>query len=451
MKIRTLQRFHSDLLNLLFRNRQAAYCILNSLLFIALGFISLELNAGSIKSLSVDNEGNFGTGDSNNPAISANGRFVVYHSRAENLVANDTNNASDIYYYDKKTKTTYRLTEGAQGEGNNDSADAHVSGNGRYVAYSSAASNLVQDDTNERNDIFLYDSKKSTTLRISVDKFGRQGNSGSFLPDISADGRFIIYESLANNLVPKDRNQFRDIFLYDTRTGLTRLISITQSNIQGNGSSYKPSISANGRYAAFSSDASNFAANDTNNASDVFLYDIKTRIVTLISVNAEGTPGNGRSFDAHISGNGRFVIYSSNAGNLVEGDTNAEYDIFLYDRKKNTTQRISTNSLGEQANGNSFGPRISTKGRFIAYVSDAANLVDNDSNQLPDIFRFDRKTGITSRISLNAKGAEVTGAGSFSPDINTNGRYVVFKSYATDLVEGDINEHSDIFLNDLKN
>jgi Tol biopolymer transport system component len=412
----------------------------------ALGLISLELNAGSITNLSMDKLGNSGNGSSINAAISANGRFVVYHSRAGNPVANDTNNASDIYYFDKKNKTTDRLTEG-----NNDSVDARISGNGRYVVYSSAANNLVQDDTNARNDIFLFDSKKSTHALVSVNRFGQPGNGGSFLPSISANGRFIIYESLANNLFPKDRNQSRDIFLYDTSTGLTRLVSVTQSNIQGNGSSYKPSVSNNGRYAAFSSDASNFAANDTNNASDVFLYDVKTRIITLVSVNAEGMPGNGRSFDAQISGNGRFVVYLSNAGNLVEGDTNDQYDIFLYDRKKNTTRRISINSLGEQANGSSLSPRISTKGRFIAYVSDADNLVDNDNNQLPDIFRFDNKTGITSRISLNAKGGEATGAGSFSPDINANGRYVVFESYADDLVEGDTNGNSDIFLSDTKN
>ncbi|MGZ8195477.1 MAG: TolB family protein, partial [Methylosarcina sp.] len=197
-----------------------------AVLSLSLGLTSLCLNAASLMQVSVDSQGNAGNGSSKNPAISANGRFVVFHSEAGNLVANDTNNASDIFYHDKKTGATYRITLGSQGEGNDGSVDPRISDNGRYVVYSSAATNLVEGDTNVKYDIFLFDSKKGATRRVSVSNSGEQSNGGSYILGISGNGRYIVYDSYASNLVAYDHNLSRDIFLFDKKTGRTSMVSV---------------------------------------------------------------------------------------------------------------------------------------------------------------------------------------------------------------------------------
>jgi Tol biopolymer transport system component len=420
------------------------------LLSLSLGLTSLCLNAASLKQVSVDSQGNVGDGSSNNPSISANGRFIVYHSEAGNLVANDTNNASDIFYHDKKTGATYRITLGSQGEGNDDSVDPRISDNGRYVVYSSAATNLVEGDTNVKYDIFLFDSKKGATRRISVSNSGGQSNGGSYIPAISANGRYIVYDSYANNLVAFDHNLSRDIFLYDKKTGKTAMVSVNSGGMPGNDDSSSARISNNGRYVVFHSDAHNLVEGDTNNASDIFLRDIKKGTTRLISVNSSGGQGNGGSYHAHISNNGRYIVYASDASNLVEGDNNNARDIFLYDTKKGTTRIVSNSSLGIQGNSTSDNPRISSRGRYIVYASDANNLVEGDNNNFPDVFRFDKRTGLTYRVSVGENGIEGTGGGSYSPDVSGNGRFVAYESYADTLLEGDTNKNGDIFLTDLK-
>jgi hypothetical protein len=421
-----------------------------AVLSLSLGLTSLCLNAASLKQVSVDSQGNVGNGSSKNPAISANGRFVVFHSEAGNLVANDTNNASDIFYHDKKTGATYRITLGSQGEGNDDSVDPRISDNGRYVVYSSAATNLVEGDTNVKYDIFLFDSKKAATRRVSVSNSGEQSNGGSYIPSISGNGRYIVYDSYASNLVAYDHNLSRDIFLFDKKTGRTRMVSVNSQGAPGDADSSSARISSNGRYVVFHSDARNLVPGDTNNASDIFLRDTKKGTTRLISVNSSGSQGNGGSYHAHISNNGRFIVYASDASNLVDGDNNNARDIFLYDTKKGTTRIISNSSSGIQGNSTSDNPRISSRGRYVIYASDAGNLVEGDNNNFPDVFRFDKRTGITSRVSVGNDGLEGTGGGSYSPDISGNGRFVVYESYADTLLEGDTNKSGDIFLKDLK-
>lgn len=450
MKIQGHQRNRLDTLTILPEKRRPFSAKKIALLSLSLGLTSLCLNAANIKQVSVDNQGNVGDGSSKNPSISANGRYIVYHSEAGNLVANDTNNASDIFYHDKKTGATYRITLGSQGEGNDDSVDPRISDNGRYVVYSSAASNLVEGDTNVKYDIFLFDSKKGATRRVSVGNSGEQGNGGSFIPAISANGRYIVYDSYASNLVAYDHNLSRDIFLFDKKTGKTSMVSVNNAGNPGNDDSSSARISNNGRYIVFHSDAQNLVEGDTNNASDIFLHDIKKGTTRLISANSSGSQGNGGSYHAHISNNGRYVVYASDASNLVEGDNNNAKDIFLYDTKKGTTRIISNSSFGVQGNSTSDNPRISSRGRYIVYASDASNLVEGDNNNFPDVFRFDKKTGLTSRVSVGEGGIEGTGGGSFSPDVSGNGRFVVYESYADTLLEGDTNKNGDIFLKDLK-
>jgi len=197
------------------------------------------------------------------------------------------------------------------------------------VVFESDASNLVPGDTNGRYDIFLRDRQTDTTTRLSVSSAGTQGNDSSLAPSISADGRYVVFESDASNLVPGDTNGRYDIFLRDRQTGTTTRLNVSSTGTQGNGVSGRPSISADGRYVAFNSDASNLVPGDTNGRNDIFLRDRQTGTTTRLSVSSTGVQGDGHSYDPFISADGRYVAFNSHATTLVPGDTNGKQDIFL--------------------------------------------------------------------------------------------------------------------------
>lgn len=415
-------------------------------LSLGLTLFSLNGNAASLTLVTKDAGGSLGNAASSNPSISNNGRYVIYHSAASNLVDGDTNNAADVFLYDRKTGATSRITQG-----NDDSVDARISNNLKYVVFSSFASNLVDEGDNLFSDIFLYETKTGAIKKISVDSRGTGGNNGSFIPSISTNGRYVVYESNAHNLVPGDDNNNRDIFLYDKKTAITVMVSANNSSgspVPGNASSNYARISGNGRYVVYQSDATNLVEGDGNGASDIFLFDKNKKVTYLISVTGSGQ-GNGNSITPFISNNGRYIVYSSSASNLVEGDTNGVYDIFLYDTSTGVTRRVSTGVSG-QGNGQSLNPRISGNGRYVVYSSAASNLVEGDTNNLPDIFRYDIKTEVTTRVSVKGDGTQGSGGGSFSPGISNNGRYVTYESFADNLADGDGNGASDIFLYDSK-
>src|SRR5256712_380330 len=225
-----------------------------------------------------------------------------------------------------------------------------------------------------------------STKRVSVDSHGAQGNGGSFDPAISADGRFVAFDSVASNLVAGDTNAAFDVFVRDRKTGKTRRVSVDSHGAQGNGDSFDPAISADGRFVAFDSVASNLVAGDTNAASDVFVRDRKTGKTRRVSVASHGTQGNGASFGPSISADGRFVAFTSAASNLVAGDSNEAYDVFVRVRKTAKPSPASLDSHGAQGNGESFNPAISADGRFVAFRSSASNLVAGDTNGAADVF-----------------------------------------------------------------
>ncbi|MCB9432345.1 MAG: PD40 domain-containing protein [Ardenticatenaceae bacterium] len=214
-------------------------------------------------------------------------------------------------------------------EGNRGGVDPSISDDGRFVAFHSSASNLVSGDTNSSPDVFVHDQQTGTTERVSVDSSGNEGNNNSTLPDISGDGRFVAFISAANNLVSGDTNSIADIFVHDRQTGTTSRISVDSSGTQGNNFSVDPSISSDGRFVAFISDASNLVSGDTNSIADIFVHDQQTGTTSRVSVDSSGGQGNNRSLDSSISGNGRFVAFESDASNLVSGDTNVSSDIFV--------------------------------------------------------------------------------------------------------------------------
>jgi tricorn protease-like protein len=385
---------------------------------------------------------------SNSPSISADGRFVAFQSYATNLVGGDTNGTFDVFVHDRETGRTKRVSVSSAGtQGNSNSYAASISANGRFVAFQSYATNLVGGDTNSYADVFVFDRETGKTKRISVSSAGVEGNEVSASPKISADGRFVAFQSYATNLVGGDTNGYADVFVFDRETGKTKRVSVSSAGAEGNDESGHPSISANGRFVAFQSGASDLVGFDMNGVYDVFVNDRETGRTKRVSVSSAGTEGNAGSYWPSISADGRYVTVYSDASNLVAGDTNAFADVFVNDRETGKTKRVSVSSAGTEGNDGSYDPCISADGRFVAFSADATNLVAGDEDKgASDIFVHDRETGKTTLVSVSSDGT-MGNAGSFAPVISAGGRFVAFESSATNLVgDDDTNATRDIFV-----
>ncbi|MBI3597906.1 MAG: PD40 domain-containing protein [Nitrospirae bacterium] len=387
-------------------------------------------------------------GDSFASALSADGRFVAFSSTASNLVSGDTNGRSDIFVRDQTTGIIERVSVSSTGlEGNDASNYPAISADGRYVSFSSKASNLVAGDTNGWFDVFVHDRESGETSRVSVNSAGSEGNGNSFPSAISADGRFIAFSSKANNLVSNDKNGTFDLFVHDRQTGATTRVSVDSLGTEGNDFSYAPTIDASGQFVAFSSKASNLVAGDTNGTFDVFMHNMETGETTRISVDSAGMNANGQSGWPAISADGKYVAFSSKANNLVSGDTNDTFDVFMHNMETGETMRVSVDSLGAEANqnGDSVASALSADGRFVAFTSGASNLTPSDTNGTFDVFVHDRESGKTTRVSVNNLGTEGNNA-SYVSALSADGRVVVFNSKASNLATGDTNGASDIFV-----
>jgi Tol biopolymer transport system component len=306
-------------------------------------------------------------------------------------VAGDTKGSWQVFVRDYTTGATTRVSVAvAGGRGNSNSLEPSISADGRFVAFSSRASNLVAGDTNRSEDIFVRDRTTGATTRVSVDGAGNQVNGDSERPSISADGRLVAFASEADNLVAGDTNGLEDVFVRDRATGAITRVSVDGAGNQANSGSHYPSISADGRFVAFHSAADNLVAGDTNGLEDVFVRDRTTGATTQVSVAGAGNQGNSDSFVPSISADGRFVAFGSTADNLVAGDTNGYADVFIHDRQTGATTRVSVDNAGNQGNSHSFGPSISADGRFVAFYSLAHNLVAGDTNLREDVLVRDR-------------------------------------------------------------
>jgi Tol biopolymer transport system component len=386
------------------------------------------------------------------PWMSADGRFVAFDSDAGSLVPADTNGVRDVFLYDRATATTTRVSVGVHGaQSNGQSQRPTLSANGRYVAFWSAASNLVEGDTNGVTDAFVYDRDAAVTIRVSVGPSGLQADGASARPVISADGAVVAFESAATNLGPpgllnrpSDTNAVRDVFVYDVPSATTTRVSVTSDGKQGTGESVRPTISGDGRYVAFQSDAV-LEPGDTNAARDVYVYDRTTNATTRVSAAPGGNEGPGGSFSPSLSSDGRYVAFWSNSANLVDGDTNGAPDVFVGDREGGAIERVSVASDSTESDAPSSDPSISPDGRWVAFWSAATTLVPNDTNDLRDVFLHDRDTHSTALVSVASDGSQ-SDADSYSPNVAAGNGVVAFDSGATNLVRGDTNRGSDIFV-----
>ena len=379
-------------------------------------------------------------------AISEDGRFVAFDSAADNLVAGDTNGVIDVFVHDRMTGATERMSVDSAGvEGNDQSFFPAISSDGRVVSFHSKATNLVAGDTNGKEEVFVHDRVSGVTERINVDSAGVQGNGGAYKTALNADGNVVSFYSYSRNLVANDVNAMPDVFVRDRAAGKTELISVDSNGAQSDGPSFKSAVSADGRFVAFDSFATNLVPGDTNTWSDVFVRDRQAGTTERVSVRTSGKQANGGSNRASISADGRFVAFTSFASNLVTTDTNGTWDVFVRDRQAGTTELVSVDSAGVQGDLQSIKPTISSDGRYVAFSSDATNLVPGDVNGLQDVFVHDRLTGTTKRVSVDSSGGEANAACDKAM-ISGDGRFVALGTDADNLVANDTNGVSDVFV-----
>jgi Tol biopolymer transport system component len=324
-----------------------------------------------------------------------------------------------------------------------------ISADGRYVAFETSASTLVNSDTNDITDIFVFDRQAGQTRRVSINSSGVEGDSGSTSATISGDGRYIAFQSQAQNLVALDANNAGDIFVHDRQTGQTTRVSESSSGGEAQGASDDPAISADGRFVAFVSDAANLVAGNTGGYRNVFLRDRQTGQTTQISAGFGGVAVNGDSDSPAISSDGSTIVFRSNASNLLAAgsDTNSAGDIFAYDRPTGTISRISVASSGAQAQGASDDPAISADGHAIVFASTANNLGPATTGGFRNIYLRDLASSQTIWVSQAIDGSAPNDDSS-TPTISADGNAIAFLSLANNLVGYDAKAFQDVFLFD---
>lgn len=384
---------------------------------------------------------------SDGAVISRTGRYVAYESQGH-AVATDTGRTGDVFVRDRWTHSNQIVSVATNGTAaNSHSADPAISPDGRYVAFVSLATNLAPDGDGQHVDVFLRDRTQGSTELVSVAPGGAAGNGDSYSAAVSADGRYVAFQSDADDLVPGDDNQVTDIFVRDLGTDTTRLASVTSAGAQGDGYSEEPSISADGRRVAFAS-ASRLVPGPRN--FNVFVHNMVTGRTRQASLGAahEQPEIFGFSGSPVISADGGTVAFYSMASNLVPGDDNQARDVFVRDLSAGTTTRVSVGTSGQQGDSDSdISPgAVSADGTRIAFASFATTLVPGDTNRAEDHFVKDLTTGRLWRVSVGVNGQAEQALGGGSTAISGSGRFVAFRSLASNLVAHDTNNESDILV-----
>jgi hypothetical protein len=422
-----------------------------------------ERATGQISLVSVNSAGTNGNdGFADQPAISGDGNIVAYRSTGANLLPLDTDGGFDVFVRNRATSTTLLMSVNSAGTAGGNSSSDHpvVSDDGRTVAFRSFASDLVAGviDNNNAQDIFVRDVDGTTTTLVGTEIAGvLSGNadSTSSRNSISADGRYQVFVSDATNLSTTDFNGSQDVFLRDLVDGTTTLIShAAGSTASANDISDQPVISADGHWVAFRSYARNLVSNVTgSNSGNIFIWHRDTDTIALVSQNSDLEivyPDNSSLLPV-ISAGGEFVAYQSNSSNIAGLDENFNYDIFLWNRLTDTNTLVSATSAGASGNSNSDSVVISADGSTVAFRSFASDLDDSlsDNNGAADVFIY--QAGSVRLISRELAGAASGNSDSRTAQrsVSADGQYEVFASYATNLAVEDKNGASDIFLRDL--
>lgn len=397
--------------------------------------------------MSVGPDGRPADGDSSRPALSATGDKVAFDSAATNLAPDANGAVRDVFVRDVLGRTTQVVSLAPDGSAAN-GPSTHAAIGGDVVVFQSDASNLVAGDANGVTDIFAR-APGGPIVRVSVGLGGAEPNAASTDADVSADGRYVAFVSSASNLVEDDTNNAPDIFVRDLRSGQVRILTA-----DGDGPSGAPAISPDGRYVSFASKAGNLVRGDTNRIQDVFLADVRRQRLTRVSVNERRRQQN-RAVIApfwqisDVSRNGRYVVFDSDATNLVRRDRNRDTDVFARDTRRNRTVRVSLDKFGFEADNDSFHPSVSPDGAYVVFQSFATRLAAGDGPK-EDVFLYDFHVFAPTTISVGARG-EQRGRERMKqvlqrPRVTADGRIAAFTSTASNLIRGDYNSAEDVFL-----
>lgn len=401
-----------------------------------------------IRAASKSSQGVLGDLDSFVPSISGDGRYVVFASDATNLVPDDSNAAQDIFLHDRVSGSITKISRASTGDPTDDQSTApSISDDGRFVVFHSLASNIVPGDANGVLDVFLYNRLTGQIELVSSGLNGAWSDGDSGNASISGDGRFIAFASVGANIVAGDNNRAADIFLRDMQEKTTIRINVAPGGIEPSAPSDRPFISRNSQFVAFHSATSQLWEGDLNRVFDVFVYDRNTSQIELVSRSSNDAVGNADSSFPTLSGDGRFVVFESMASNLDVNDVNGRSDVFLRDRELGQTRRISVSNTRTPGDENSFSPHISPDGRYVVFESLANALVPGLEGVALDLFLYDRLASRVTRLPFNGAGFPPSES-SFAPRISGDGRYVAFHSIAFNLVPADGNASVDVFVFD---
>ena len=360
-----------------------------------------DRRAGTTTLVSVSSAGAVGNGSSIGPVLARGGKRVAFLSFATNLVPNATTGRG-VYLRDVAAGTTSLVSVGQHGE----------------------------------------------PARCEPSVCGPDAQDYGAAEAISAFGRFVVFTSNATNIVPGAGHDRIDLFVRDLQAGVTTLESKGQGGAPANGDSRGAAITPDGRFLAFTSAASNLVPGDTNGRTDVFLRDRQAGKTVLVTVAKDGGPSRsfGELHGAAISDDGNLVAFSSDASDLVTGDRNGTWDAFVRDVRSGTTERVSLAADGSEASSDVGLLGMSADGRYVLMTSAAANLAGDDSSR-PGVFVRDRSTGVTTRVNVRSSGAPAKGGRQlYGADISADGRAVAFATDATNLVAGDTNGYPDVFV-----
>lgn len=401
----------------------------------AAGTAALTTTAGAAPAVfraSVSTTGEQGNGFSGPAVISGDGRYVAFSSIASNLAANDPDSRQDVFVHDRFAGTTELVSVGITGAPGSGLVN-DISHDGRYVVFTSTTADLVVNDFNGVSDVFLRDRVLGTTERVSIADDEAQAQAASLDASVSRDGRYVTFTSFAP-LVDADRDlTSRDVYVRDRVAGTTELVSVTRQGNEGGGQ--EPSVSDGGRFIAFTSKGGKLVKGDKNKKHDIFVRDLLKDRTELISVSSQGDQGRKSSAGSEIAGAGRFVVFSSTAGNLVKGDKNKKQDIFVHDRNKDRTEIVSIDSRERVAGGPSRLPSISANGRYVVFNS-AVNL-RKGGRSTDTLYLRDRQDDRTDRL------VQEVGQGAVA---SADGHTLSFLAFRGDLVTGDTNSTTDTFV-----